>query len=105
MNTVKNRLGHPQRPISALVQPFFGAPVNHARFPFEYLANGPQSHGKWILALHFAPARFQPPDPPLGTGQPGPCSDKVPLTSCAMAGHAVTTRKTIAIFFTAIAVT
>ena len=40
MNPVKNRLGHPQGPISALVQPFFGAPVNHARFPFEYLANG-----------------------------------------------------------------
>ncbi len=40
MNAVENCLRHSERPISALVQLFFGAPVNHAWFPFEYLANG-----------------------------------------------------------------
>jgi hypothetical protein len=40
MNAVKDRLRHSERPVSALVQLFFSAPVNHAWFPFKYFANG-----------------------------------------------------------------
>ena len=40
MNAVKDRLRHSERPVSALVQLFFCAPVNHAWFPLKYFANG-----------------------------------------------------------------
>jgi len=39
MNAVKDRLRHSESPVSALVQLFFSAPVNHAWFPFKYLAH------------------------------------------------------------------
>jgi hypothetical protein len=37
---MKDRLRHSERLVSALVQFFFCAPVNHAWFPFKYFANG-----------------------------------------------------------------
>jgi len=39
MDTMKNRFRHAQRSICAPVQPFLGAPVKYAWFPFEHFPN------------------------------------------------------------------